>query len=135
MNYYSCGFFFNPESQKVLLHLRDEKAPVNPNKWALFGGMSETEDKDPVATFIREIEEELGVNVVAGEVVYLIDYLTPVGHQRFVYFVSKNITDSEIKLSEGKDYGWFSLLDAFDLDLTKGALADLKTFKKFVDRI
>ncbi len=74
MTYYACGFFYDPLSKKVLLHLRDEKAPVNPSKWALFGGMSESEDRDPIGTFIREIREELGVKLDRSEVNCLRDY-------------------------------------------------------------
>ena len=76
--YEVCGFLFHRASGKVLLHHRGSDAPLNPNKWALFGGGSEPEDAgDPVATWCREMFEELGLRLERAQVLTLFDYLSP----------------------------------------------------------
>lgn len=60
--YVSAGFFYNAERGSVLLHLRSPDAEVHPGMWSSFGGRSEAEDLgDPVTTWKREVQEELGV--------------------------------------------------------------------------
>jgi len=71
--YYSGGFLYNPKAKSVLLHKRDKNTKDNPDKWAFFGGLSEPGEM-PRGTFIREIKEELGIDVSDDKVVPLCDY-------------------------------------------------------------
>jgi hypothetical protein len=40
-NFWAGGFLFDAHARKVLLHLRDDQTPFNPNLWAFFGGLNE----------------------------------------------------------------------------------------------
>ena len=68
----AVGFLYHAPSSKVLLHLRGPDAPPNPGKWAFFGGRCEPEDGgDLLATWRREMREELGVALDPARVVSL----------------------------------------------------------------
>jgi 8-oxo-dGTP pyrophosphatase MutT (NUDIX family) len=68
----AVGFLYHPGSGKVLLQLRDTDKPPNAGKWAFFGGRAEAEDRgDLLATWCREMREELGVTLDRGQVVSL----------------------------------------------------------------
>ena len=68
----AVGFLYRQASAKVLLHLRDVDAPPNPGKWAFFGGRTEPEDGgDLLATWCREMRQELGVTLNTAGVVSL----------------------------------------------------------------
>lgn len=124
----SLGFLFDEERQRVLLHLRDDKTIYNPNQWAFFGGDKEGEET-PVQCFIRELKEELGVDVREEEVFSLRNYFNEEFQiQRYVFFVKKYVPESKIKLTEGKACKWIPLTSVFDYDLTDKTRDDLKTF-------
>lgn len=132
--YYVGCFFFNPKTKKVLLHLRDDKS-LNPNLWAFFGGMSEA-NEEPLQTLKREIKEELNLRLRDKDIKYLCDYFNPdYSQHRYIYFIeTENLKDEDIKLAEGAGFGWFTLEQAFKLNLTKRTRQDLETFKqKFID--
>lgn len=83
--YYATGFLYHPPSVSVLLHRRGPGAPSNPDRWHIFGGRSEPEDGgDPVATWRREMREELGVALSAEQVVFLRSYAY--GRRRYIYY-------------------------------------------------
>jgi len=66
----AVGFLYHVASGKVLLHLWGTDAPPNPGKWAFFGGRGEPEDGDDLlATWCREMREEIGVTVDPARVV------------------------------------------------------------------
>lgn len=126
--FYAGGFFFNPKTNSVLLHKRDGNAKVNPNKWAFFGGLNEGEET-PVQTFIREIEEELGVDLEAKDVLPLSDYFNEILQTyRFVFYVESEMEKSEMRLGEGEDFDWIPLDKVFDHLLTEKSVTDLKYF-------
>ena len=55
----SCGFLYNPDTQSVFLHLRDNHTAFHPDCWAFFGGQNEgPETKE--ACYQREMKEEIG---------------------------------------------------------------------------
>lgn len=124
----SLGFFFDEDRGVVLLHLRDDKTPHHPNKWSFFGGDQEG-NETPVECFVREIKEELGIQIPAEEAIPLTNYFNKeFGIQRYVFFVKKFIPKSEIRLTEGKDCDWVPLEKVFEYDLTEKTVNDLKTF-------
>ncbi len=126
--FYAGGFFYNPNNNKVLLQLRDDKTPINPNMWGFFGGSSENNEK-PIETFIREIKEELEIVLKKNEIKELCNYYNPDYHMhRYVFFVDKDVNEKEIILNEGKSFKWVALDEVFGYKLTKRTKQDLKYF-------
>ena len=126
--FYSGGFLYNPKTNSVLLHKRDSKAPVNPNSWAFFGGLSE-KGEFPKQTFIREIQEELGIIISEDKVIPLCDYLNEeLQTYRNVFFVESDLDKSKMRLMEGEDFDWIRLDRIFEYVLTEKTVRDLKLF-------
>lgn len=125
---YSGGFLFNPKTKCVLLHQRDEKAAINPNKWAFFGGLNEG-DENPVQGFVRELFEEIGLSVKETSVIQLRDYLNKeLDTYRYVYYVESEALISDLVLGEGRGFDWVPLLQLSDYDLTEKTKEDLEYF-------
>lgn len=62
------------EAGEYLLQRRDDKPEIfYPGHWGLFGGALDP-DETPVAALCRELAEELGVTVVAGELSYFTNF-------------------------------------------------------------
>lgn len=128
MSHYSCGFLYNPLKYSVLLHKRDHNTQYNPGKWALFGGLSEGSES-PEATFIREMKEEISIEFDSEEITPLLSYINPRNdHMRHVYYVESILPKSAMKLGEGEGLDWVLLNNVFSLDLTLGAIHDLRYF-------
>lgn len=126
--FYAGGFLYNPKTQSVLLHLRDDKTPVHPNQWGFFGGTNEG-DETPKECLIRELEEELGIKMKEGEAKHLCDYLNKErGTWRYVFYIESEQDKSEMKLAEGAGFDWIPLEKVFEYDLTEKTARDLKTF-------
>lgn len=126
--YYSTGTLYHVATRSVLLHHRDAHAVRSPNRWSFFGGACETADAgDPVTTWLREIQEELGVTLHRVDVVALCDYPDPVYTiRRYVFYAPWPSKDTQFQLAEGDGYAWFTLDEALRLsDLTPNARADL----------
>ena len=129
MKFYSGGFIYNPSTKEVLLHLRDNQTKNNPNIWAFFGGLSETNEK-PKETFKREVFEELGISI--NKVEYLRDYFNPdFDTHRYVYFVQVR-KKPKFHLGEGDKAKWFTIDETLSLGLSKRTKEDLLYFKKRV---
>jgi len=108
--YGSVGVLYHRASGKVLLHHRDGKAPHYANLWAGFGGLGEPEDGgDPVATWQREMREELGIELRREQIVPLREYISPhSGRPRYIFYVLWPTLDTEhFVLGEGDGFGWF----------------------------
>ena len=128
--FFSGGFLYNPKTKEVLLHKRDDKTDVNPNKWGFFGGSSEG-DETPVQTFIREMQEELGIELVESEIIPLCDYENIKRNtHRYVFYVVSGKKKEEMVLGEGADFDWIPLEKFFEYDLTDKTILDLNTFLK-----
>lgn len=126
--FYAGGFFYNPKKKEILLHKRDGKTLINPYKWTFFGGTSEGNEK-PLETFIREIEEELGVKLRENKVLSLCDYLNDQENMwRHVFYVISDKQKSEMVLGEGADFDWIPLNKVFGYDLSEKTIKDLHTF-------
>lgn len=125
---YSGGFLYSSKKQAVLLHLRDGNTKVNPNKWAFFGGLSEGEES-PKQTFVRELKEELHINVDEKDVINLCDYLNEeLQTYRHVFYVESDLELTDMTLGEGAGFDWVSLENIFEKDLTDKTEKDLKYF-------
>lgn len=94
---YSGAILKNKEG-KILFQLRDENGR-NPNKWGIFGGGIK-KGETPTHALIREIKEELGVNISNSDIlkkykVPLIDY--------HIYEILLKDSPKRFQLKEGKD--------------------------------
>ena len=126
--FYSGAFLYNPKTQSILLHLRDDKAPVNPNKWALFGGGNEN-NESPEECLIRELNEELGIKVKEDELRCLCDYFNAnTNDWHYAFYIESDKLKSEMQLNEGADFDWVPLDRVLEYDLTKNARYDLEIF-------
>jgi len=121
------GILYNPDSGRVLLHKRDEQAPINPNMWGLFGGAVES-GEEPLQAWFRELHEELGITSPPPQVRRLADYVTDRGTHRFVYLMPLRLRKGEMRLGEGEDFDWLAIDDAFNLALTSSTKKDLELF-------
>lgn len=59
---------------KLLLQHRDNNAPTDKNKWGMWGGGTE-ENETPVETAIRELKEELTIDVEENQLSFFKKYI------------------------------------------------------------
>ena len=57
---------FRDQKGKILLQFRDSQAPSAPLAFSFFGGVTEG-DETPLEGMIREVEEELNMNIAADD--------------------------------------------------------------------
>ena len=110
------GFVFNHEGD-VLLQKRSANKKLWPNLWDITAGGHVLAGEFGTQALIREIKEELGIDVVEDEVKYLVGS-TSVNikgniinkHFNECYIVMKDIDISKIKLQEEEvsDIRWFT---------------------------
>ncbi len=89
---------------RFLLQLRDEKAKIHANKWTLFSGRIQKGEK-PDTTIVRELKEELGVEV--SNPIKFGEYRKYLIFSRHV-FVIKLTMQEPIKVEEGKEGRYFT---------------------------
>lgn len=125
---YSGGFLYNSKTKSVLLHKRDNNTKDNPKKWAFFGGASEDQET-PIDTFIREMKEELNIDIVKDEIKPLCNYFNKERRtHRSIFFVESDLKKEQMRLGEGEDFDWIALDKIFEYDLTAKTVKDLKLF-------
>jgi ADP-ribose pyrophosphatase YjhB (NUDIX family) len=128
--FYAGAFLYNPKTDEVLLHHRDDKTIYNPNKWTCFGGTSE-EGETPIQTVIREVKEELDLDLALGDLKSLCDYFNDQrGNHRYVYYVISEVSKSDMKLGEGQGFDWIPMDNVFSYDLTEKTKNELEMFAK-----
>jgi 8-oxo-dGTP diphosphatase len=119
---------FNSDNKTVLMQKRDNKAPVNPNLWAFFGGTNK-QGESPEECIVRELKEELDVEINPGQMKYLRDYFHPkLVTWRYTYIMNFKKNKSDMKLGEGEDFEWIPLDEVLKLDLTGNTRSDLEFF-------
>lgn len=127
-NFYAGGFLYNPQTKSVLLHKRDLKAKINPGYWAFFGGLNEGKET-PRQAFLREIKEELNIEILPAKVKPLCDYLNEeLQTYRYVFYVESNLEKTQMRLAEGEGFAWLPLVEVFKCNLTEKTAKDLKLF-------
>jgi len=126
----AVGFLYHAASGKVLLHLRGVDAPPSAGKWAFFGGHWEPEDgTDLLATWCRELFEELGVTVDPTRIASLRHGTYADGTRWHDFYCEWPSLDECFVLTEGQRYAWFTLDEALRLpDLADYAREDLHLF-------
>jgi 8-oxo-dGTP diphosphatase len=102
------------EQEEVLLHLRDDKPDIPyPNRWGLPGGHID-EPETPDECILREIKEELGLELqqvrlfVAAERSYGTEH---------TYWVRAHFRVEDITLTEGQGVQWFPYLEIQQMPL------------------
>lgn len=110
------GVLYHAESDSVLLHHRDAGAPSMADQWHTFGGFAEPEDGgDPVATWRREMREELGVDVPAEQVCHLYEHVVGPGRIVHVLYAEWPTRSEDFVLGEGDGFAWFPFEVALQL--------------------
>lgn len=121
--YASDGVLYNTEARQVLLQHRSPDMPLNPNRWGLFGGGAEVVDAgDPVATWCRELREELGIVVTPARVRALGERMWRDGTLEYLFYCEWPSLSTDFVLAEAQGVAWFTFEAALELpDLTAGA--------------
>lgn len=115
----------------VLLHHRDDKPGIAaPGKWALFGGHLE-EGESPRAALVRELREELGIDVVTATPFVMLEGAYT---RFFIFLVHLTAELGELVLGEGQGLGYFDPQEALtDLDLSNSARTVVAMFSSYAD--
>lgn len=127
----AVGFLHHRASGKVLLHLRAVDKPPSAGQWAFFGGRCEPEDDgDLLATWCREMRDELGITLKPDHVVSLRQGVYGDGTRWHDFYCEWPSLDQDFVLTEGQRSAWFTLDEAlFGLsDLVDYAREDLRFF-------
>lgn len=93
---------------RVVLQLRsDIEGIANPGKWGIFGGHMEP-GESPAAAALREIEEELSIQLRADKLRWLTEWTHPEndGHYVFYHYPLSDEMDAA-QLREGERYAAF----------------------------
>ncbi len=93
---------------RVVLQLRsDIEGIANPNKWGLFGGHVEA-GESPNAAMLREVEEELSIQLRADKLKLLLEWTNPENDgQYFFYHYPLGAEMDQAELREGERYAAF----------------------------
>jgi len=124
----SCAIIINSLNQ--ILVTQRSAAMHLPLKWEFPGGKIE-ENETPEACLIREIREELNIDIE------IIEGLSPNDHHygdksiRLIPFICKH-TGGEIELKEHAEYKWLDRTNLLDLDW---AAADVGVVREFLVKI
>jgi 8-oxo-dGTP pyrophosphatase MutT (NUDIX family) len=127
-----AGVILVNDAGLILMQLRDDKAPVAPNKWSLVGGHLEP-GEDPEAGARRELEEETAL--VAGDLRLDFHETTTAADgsaqtEWWVYTGRTSATKADIVVGEGADITFVEPELALTLDLAVPAAIFLPRFLK-----
>lgn len=107
------------KKKKYLLQLRDNKKHIFfPNYWGLFGGRLNIEEKNSLG-IIREIKEELNLDIKIKKEIMNIDYEV-IGYKKkrkLNYYECITNDYSKLKLFEGKKFKFFSFNELKNLKI------------------
>jgi 8-oxo-dGTP diphosphatase len=110
----SANIIIINDNGHILLHLRDDKPTIAyPNMWVLPGGYIE-EHESPEQCIIREIKEELGIELQKVSLFVTATRSYGIEH---TFAANANFDSAAIHLTEGQAIRWFSLEDARNTQL------------------
>ena len=105
-----AGILIERNDGKMLFQLRDNNPNIrNRNRWSLFGGGIEKNEK-PINATIRELKEELGINI-KKEQLYLWIVFPSFKKRNYLFKLKLNKNIKDLKLKEGSSMGYFTILD------------------------
>lgn len=131
--FFAGGFLYNPDTQEVLLHLRDGNTTINPHKWGIFGGTSEG-DESPEECCVREWREELGIDIEVTKLIPLRTNLTTKSRTwRHIFYLESRLTKQQMTLGEGAGFDWIPMTVALNYDLTNSTREDLEYFFSIIE--
>lgn len=111
-----CQIVLVDAQDRVLLQLRDEKDWIPfPGMWALPGGMREG-GESPEECIRREMSEEMGIELAAGDVTHLWSRVRSYGTEH-TFTAHVDIAAEKIRLTEGQEVRWFHPSDAVRMSL------------------
>lgn len=122
------------EKNRILLQKKDSGYHFGPNRWSLFGGMIE-EGEDAKKTIIREIKEEIGLEITEYDIHFLKDYVyegilgkksVKIDHKIFILKFDGNL--KKIRLGEGVGFALFEKQEMKDLNLVEPTKNMLEMF-------
>ena len=107
-------------NNQLLLLLRDNIPTISdPNKWDTPGGGVEGEESYEEC-LIRELVEELELNLGSSRLIYLWESITPKGNTEHSYLIKiSEFEKSSLILHEGQKMEFFSFDSLAKLELTK----------------
>ena len=111
----------------MLLAQRSEKMDL-PGKWEFPGGKLE-EGENQESCLIREIKEELGIEIQVNIALTPVDYSYSRKRISLFPFVARWIS-GEIVLAEHAQYGWYEKNQLFSLDLAPADLPIVHELKE-----
>jgi 8-oxo-dGTP pyrophosphatase MutT (NUDIX family) len=131
-NFVSVAIIYDTVRKVLLLQYRDKNAQVSPEKWGLFGGHKASEE-NPDQTLIRELNEEIGIQLSPADIKQIDNYQMASSLRRFVYLIDKIKSDVKISLTEGQTYEWVPQNKVLSYNLTEMARYDVGKFLKQPD--
>jgi len=100
-----CSILFVNEQRQILLFLRDDLPHIPyPNAWDVPGGHVE-EAETPAQCIVREMKEEMGLDLEVFELFSVKEFSDRVEH---TFWKSANLDIDKISLQEGQRLRWFS---------------------------
>jgi 8-oxo-dGTP diphosphatase len=124
----TCAIILNSQNQ-ILVTQRSSTMHL-PLKWEFPGGKIEA-NETPEACLIREIKEELNIDIEIIEGLSSSDHQYPDKSIRLIPFICKQ-TGGEIELKEHAEYKWLDRTNLLDLDWAE---ADVGVVKQFMGEI
>lgn len=102
-----CQIILVDDSGAVLLQLRDAKDWIPyPDMWAVPGGMLEP-GEEPLGCIVREVREELGVDLDPADVTFLGTTTRSYGVEH-TFTARLSVPAESIALTEGQRVEWFT---------------------------
>lgn len=123
---------------ELLIQKRNENLKRNPGKWAFTGGAVDT-DETSLEGAIREIKEELGIDINESEMEYLLSFKREKGFVD-VWLLRKDIPLEKIILQdeEVSEIKWVSLNELSELiekgEMVKSLSLYFELFKKLLKK-
>jgi 8-oxo-dGTP diphosphatase len=111
-----CQVILVDADGRILLQLRDDIPTIPfPGMWAIPGGMLEP-GETPLACIVREVAEELGVEIAPAEVAHLMTRTRSYGIEH-TFTARLDVPAEDIRLTEGQRVAWFALDEAVGMQL------------------
>lgn len=133
----AVGIIYN-SANEILIQKKDIKYPWFPGKWCLFGGGIIKKDNSPRDALIRELNEEGIKKVIINKEPFMVKPYCDKKEgairqgQQYLYLVKFYGKISDINLSEGAGFGFFSRNEIYSIPIVKHDYENLvKFFEKF----